>query len=164
MILSDYQLRFKKFGKFINLSYVSGPPVVTLKTAHAATVDQTSQTDQTVEFDVNDQIVTTLGSTVKSVAAQVQTIPAAAFTAADGFLKKFVAIKDLGLTGTPTNAQVGTALVASMTSAGATVAASGTNGANASGFAMFFANNWGIVLPQSGSPSIPDSYITATVL
>jgi hypothetical protein len=163
LTLDEWTSRFKKFGKLIKASQFAEPVAVQLMKTHVALVDQPSTTDTSEEFDVNDQVVTPLGSSVRALRDNIVNFPAQVKSAADVFLRQFIAL-DLGLSRGASYTSINNAIRPQMLAVGATVAPSGDNGSNADGIAMWFATNFAIVLPQSDTPSIPDSYVTDTVL
>ena len=162
MILTDFQSRFKNIGKLIFISQLPAAQITALQKAHMALVDQASSGEAT-DFDTNDLVVSPFGGSMKSVVTAVKGLPAKCKSAIDTYLKKVIAV-DLGLPTTSTLAQIGTALDTQMTAVGAHVTPSGNGGSNSTGIAMYFADNFDIELNQDPSPSIPDAYITDTVL
>jgi hypothetical protein len=160
LTLSDFQQRFKKFGKLIFLNNLLTSQVLAIKRAHVGLVDEVSNPDMPTEYDVNDQVVVPLSAKVGPVITAMQGLPAQFQSSATTLLKKFVAV-DLGLPVNATTAQLQTALTAQMNAVGATVKPAA---GNATGFSAFFTTVLGLNLPENVTPTIPDTYITDQVV
>jgi hypothetical protein len=155
LTLSGFQSRFKTIGKLIYLAQLGPTHSAQKMLGYMALLDQ-STTGIAADFDVNVQVVSPIGLTIRTTSAADAGLPATVKTAVDNYLRKFIAV-DLGL---PVSAPY---VGANGTGIGATLLAQ-MIAVSASGIAMYFANNFSVVLNQNVSPSIPDSYITTTEL
>lgn len=162
--LADFQNRFKRLGHLIFLFQNAQSHSDALKKIHIAFIDQVSQTyagaeDDSSEFDFADQCVNVLGAGVKAATDQITGLPGKARTAADTFLRRFVA-PDIGQSSGTSYTTLGPALLNAMNAVGATLA---TTTGNPNGFAQWLSNQFAITLPTSDTPTIPDGWITDSV-
>jgi hypothetical protein len=157
--LTRFKNLFMRFGKIIKISQIPGPVMVDLMQAHMGLVDQHASGLAT-EFDVSLDVVNPLGAQVRATNTALSTQVTNCKNAMTTYLQKFIAV-ELGLGVNATMAEINTALQTQMNAVVAHVALEANN---STGFAAYFKNNFNITLPTNASPSIPDSYITATVL
>ena len=161
--LGRFQNLFMRMGKIIAMSQVAGPVITNLQTAQMGLVNQQSQVSANPlsnEFAVNINVVNPLGGQVNATINNIAQLPSYCLSAITTYLQKYIAA-ELGLAANATMADVGTALVAQMTTATASVAAEANN---PTGFAAYFDTNFSIILPVNVTPTIPDSYITEAVI
>jgi len=184
LLLGDIQTIFKNFGKLLYIKRLAGgytnPSDQTeAQVGDAATYQQVAMAavDQAVsglaaDYSIFTNVLTPFVASIGGLVNNLAQIPTLVQTTADTYLKKVVAVQ-LGLANTATNAAIGSALTSAMNNCKTTtngsvtpalIAQSGSNGSNADGFAMYFYNIWGIVLPQDPSPNIPDGWICSAVV
>ena len=157
-IPTEIQGRFKKFGKIIYMSTLIAPLALGAQRAFIAMIDQPASADPATDYTVFSVVMGPFVPYVKQLIDSSATMPAKAKQVCDTFLRNTIAT-DFGLQVGSSFNQVGAALITAMNATGQTVAPSGTGGSNATGFAMYFATNYGLELPQNASPSIPDQWI-----
>ena len=176
---TDFQRIFKNFGKIIYINkLVNGrvgndgedldPPqpgaLHEYKTAAMGAVDQA------VSGDAQDWIAylkmaKPLADSINTTVTNLTSLASQADGFVDAYLKSAVAL-ELGL-GTNANAQAVATELADKMDGTATVAPSGTAVGepytNVDGIWAYFFERFGVSLPVSNTPSIPDEYITSEV-
>lgn len=164
MAMSATQLAavFKNVGKMMYMAQLAEPDAYAFRKAMMGCVDQTHRGDAS-EFDLFNDIEVPLATQIKGIVRTLQGVPAQIRSTIQSYLQRCVAV-DLGLQAGATMEQIGTALVATMNANGQTVASAGINWANEDGFAVYFAKEFNIVLPQSDPPNIPDEWIDDDVI
>lgn len=161
LTLADFQTTFKKFGKIIYMSTIGAQMITDLRKAHMGLVDQAAS-GLAAEFDVNQDVVTNLGTNVKTITDSIGKLPSNTKAAATTLLTKYVAV-DLGLAAQPSTAALQTALSTQMLAASGGAAKVAPSGIIWS----YFNDNLGIQLPQavnSGAATILESYVDDDVV
>jgi hypothetical protein len=161
--LGRFQNLFMRMGKIIAMSQVAGPVITNLQTAQMGLVNQQSQVSANPlsnEFAVNINVVNPLGGQVNATINNIAQLPIYCLAAITTYLQKYISV-ELGLAANATMADVGTALIAQMATATASVAPEANN---PTGFAAYFDTQLSIILPVNVSPTIPDTFITESVL
>jgi hypothetical protein len=155
---------FKVLGKCIWYSQRTPEHALAFRKLMSCVVDQAvtglpEDSETIVQFLV--PFTTSINTAVQSLDAQLGT----AVKHAKLYLQKSVAL-ELGLASGASLTAIGTALNAEILALNESVApkGAGTPPANATGFAWFFEQHLGIVLRQSVTPTIPDSYIDDDVI
>jgi hypothetical protein len=162
LTLADIQGHFRRFGKLIYISRVPDGWATSLKRGCVALVDQTAtfDVDPLEEFDALTSVISPITAQARSLDVGITAFVKKARAGVGAYLQQFVAV-DLGLQAGAADSLIGPALVTAMNAVGATVA---TLAGNPTGVAAYFSDNFGITLPQSDSPNIPDSWIAETVV
>ena len=153
--------RFRQMSKFIYLSNIAAEYAAEVRKTGAGAYAQDAAANADEANTIN-KVITPFNNSVTSAAKTIDGMGTTASTAVKNMLQQIVAV-DLGLKAGVSIPVVGAALTAAMVNVSGTVAASGSNGSNATGICMYFYNNFNIVLPQSGEPNIPDSYIQSDI-
>jgi hypothetical protein len=154
---------FKVIGKVILYSQRGPAYSLALRKLMSGVVDQTV-TGLPEESDGIVKFINPLTGSINDVIKQLDAVPAAAAKHGGSYLKGLAPA--LELPDTSSTSIVGAALIAEMNDQSETVMSKGAGSppANATGFAWFFEKTWGITLPQSDTPTIPDAWIDDDVI
>lgn len=157
LTLADTQAHFRRIGKMIYISQQAPTFSATIKKTVTGLVAQDAEANAD-QYDQLNKVYVVFNSNMKNKLSGIDGMARDCSDAVKLQLQQVVAV-DLGLAAGASIAAVGTALAARMNSVSATVDPSGAGGSNSDGIAMYFADNFGIELPQDGSANIPDTYI-----
>lgn len=148
---------FKTFGKLINLDRNYGTPYASgLRSAFTAVQRQiATATNAADPYDELLTVVYPLLNAARSIVQGLDRLPLTAKAGVDAYVQ-IIGSELSQANGTPP-ATVLSALASTMTSAGQTVAPSGT-------FYKYFFTTYGVQLPQSGSATISDGLITTVIV
>jgi hypothetical protein len=155
---------FKVLGKCIWYSQRAPEYALAFRKLMSCVVDQAVSglpADSETIVSFLTPLTTTIDGAIRSLDAQ----PAVAVKNGAAYLQRSAAVQ-LGLTAGASLTAIGTALNAEMLALSESVAqkGAGTPPANATGIAWFFEKNYGIVLRQSVTPTIPDAWIDDDVI
>jgi hypothetical protein len=148
------QAAFKCFGKLIKLGDLAEDYTSTLKLHQAATADQAVSASEE-SYPILRNVVMPLEMSVGRVIAGVEAVPLRARQAVESYLRAVA--DDLGVSPAATTAVKLNALKSSMINAEETVAPYGA-------LYSYFFSGWGVALPSAEPETIPDSYITTTIV
>ncbi|HEV2294076.1 MAG TPA: hypothetical protein VGR35_09470 [Tepidisphaeraceae bacterium] len=164
MALTNAQIQrlFKIIGKVIFFAQVSVPQSDGYRKLMSGLVDQTSS-GLSSDADTQPKFTIPAIQAIHGTVVHLDGVPATAKGLGETLLRQVTAV-DLGLRAGAQLGVIGTALVADMNAASETVAPSGENGSNSNGYAVYFAREFGIVLPQNPVPTILDSWVDDDVI
>lgn len=158
----EIQRYFKIMGKVIAYAQRAAADSDAHRKILAGTVDQ-STTGLASDADTVVKFVTPAIQNMNTTVTSLDAVKANAKTLGTTLLQQVIGV-ELGLKANAKLAEVGSKFVAEMNAADETVAPSGVNGANDDGFAVYFASNFNITLPQDQAPTIPDAWIDDDVI
>ncbi|HEY0007093.1 MAG TPA: hypothetical protein VGB55_00070 [Tepidisphaeraceae bacterium] len=144
---------FKQLGKFLYADRWAREQTVAVQKLMVGTMNQVGTADPAKYDDVSEAVIP-FHMDMRSAIKALEAVRGHASRACVNLLTKAVAI-DLGLLAGSSMSDVVAALVASMEAEGLSVAYADTG----DGFARYFKTHFGLTLPQSDNPTIPDSYI-----
>jgi hypothetical protein len=149
---------FKGIGKIIKLSDLGVADASGVKAQMVATVQQFgAQAGGADYWDDYTQVVGPLQERMKPTVAALDRIPAVAKASVEAYLRTIA--PELNQSASASTTAILDALKAQMVAAGRTIAPSGNQ------FYNYFRNNFGYAaLPTSGTPNIPDSWITISIV
>lgn len=160
---NDIRYIFKVFGKAIKLGLMGAATSLDYQAMSSVTNRQISPSGISSEFDEIKYIGVPLEQNVEGLANVADSLGATMKTVVASYLSNSLAAQLSLTTGSNPNT-VAAALATQMTAVGDSVAPSGSQGANANGYAMYFYNNFGVSLPQNASPTIPDVWINNVLI
>src|SRR4051812_29937618 len=152
------QTVFKTLGKLLNLDKNYGIPYASgIRAAVVALEDQNAVAANAGDpySELQNVIVPALNS-ARSVVQGLDRLPTIAKAGVDAYLR-VIGAAELGRPANTPPATVLDTLKTSMVAAADSVAPSGA-------FFNYFLTTYGVQLPQNGSPTLPDSLITTTIL